>query len=222
MERDYRTGKYTSRELATMHGCSHSQVTRRAKAGKWEKDLRGVIRQAASAAVIREEVAARQRLQHPAAALANEKARSVPPTADTVMVAAEIARDVILRHRNDLSRARGASMALLRELEAAAALPAHAELMAHILAGKGASPAEVEEARRAITKTLSIGQRIAAVKALADAVVKLQAAERVAFDLDAGDDKPKEGELQAQVAAFVAGIHESGAGRLPFQPREAK
>lgn len=35
VERDYLTGKYTSRELAAMHGCSHTQVSRRAKLGGW-------------------------------------------------------------------------------------------------------------------------------------------------------------------------------------------
>jgi len=35
VERDYLTGKYTSRELAAMHGCSHTQVGRRAKLGGW-------------------------------------------------------------------------------------------------------------------------------------------------------------------------------------------
>lgn len=196
VERDYRTGKFTSRELAAMHGGSHTQVTRRAKSGKWERDLRDVIRKAASAAVIREEVAARQarHLGQQQSAMATEGARLVPPTTDTVMVAAEIAKDVIVRHRNDLQRARDTSMRLLQELEASAMQSEHAETLARVMGGDDSGA--VAEARKAIARALGIGPRIAGVKALADALVKLQAAERVAFDLDAdpdGDDadKPK-------------------------------
>lgn len=196
VERDYRTGKFTSRELAAMHGCSHTQVTRRAKAGNWERDLRDVIRKAASAAVIREEVAARQarHLQQQKSAVAAEGARVVPPTTDTVLVAAEIAKDVIVRHRHDLQRARDTSMRLLQELEASAMQAEHAETLARVMGGD--DDGAVAEARKAIARALGIGPRIAGVKALADALVKLQAAERVAFDLDAdheGDDadKPK-------------------------------
>lgn len=190
VERDYRTGKYSSRELAAMHGCSHTQVTRRAKAGKWERDLRGVIRQAASVAVIRQEVANRQRQS----VIDSEGARKVPPTIDTVMVAAEIAKDVILRHRSDLQRTRDTSMRLLLELEACAMQPEHVETLARVMGGD--DDAAVAEARKAITRALGIGSRITGVKALADALVKLQVAERLAFDLDAdgvGDDadKPK-------------------------------
>jgi hypothetical protein len=184
VERDYRTGKFSNRELGAMHGCSHTQVSRRAKLGGWERDLRDVIRKAASTAVIRATVAKRL----------DSAANVIPATADTVMVAAEIAKDVILRHRSDLQRTRDTSMRLLQELEACAMQPEHVETLARVMGGD--DDAAIAEARKAITRALGIGSRITGVKALADALVKLQVAERLAFDLDAdgaGDDadKPK-------------------------------
>jgi len=37
VERDYRTGKYTNRQIAEVHGCSHTQVGRRATQYGWTK-----------------------------------------------------------------------------------------------------------------------------------------------------------------------------------------
>ena len=72
--------------------------------------------------------------------------------------------------------------------------PEHVETLARVMGGD--DDAAVADARKAITRALGIGSRITGVKALADALVKLQVAERLAFDLDAdgaGDDadKPK-------------------------------
>ena len=178
-----------------MHGCSHTQVSRRARLGGWERDLRGVIRQAASTAVIRAEVA--RRLEG--------EANAVPAAAETVLVAAEIAKDVILRHRHDLQRTRDVSMRLLRELEAAAMQPEHAETLARIMGGD--DDAAVAEARKAIARALGIGSRISAVKALADALVNLQTAERQAFDLDAENDPDADGQPKARVLVeFVSPV----------------
>ena len=195
VERDYRTGKFSNRELGAMHGCSHTQVSRRARLGGWERDLRGVIRQAASTAVIRAEVA--RRLEG--------EANAVPAAAETVLVAAEIAKDVILRHRHDLQRTRDVSMRLLQELEAAAMQPEHAETLARIMGGD--DDAAVAEARKAIARALGIGSRISAVKSLADALVKLQTAERQAFDLDAESDPDADGQPKARVLVeFVSPV----------------
>lgn len=37
VERDYRTGAFTDRQLGTKHGCSHTAIQKRAKVGEWKK-----------------------------------------------------------------------------------------------------------------------------------------------------------------------------------------
>lgn len=209
IERDFRTGKFTVRELGAKHGTSYSQISRRATKEGWTKDLRGVIREATAAAVIRETVAA-------------ASAGAQTATAETVLVAAEVSKQVILQHRGDLGSARAVAMDLLSELRGAALLAEHAEVLAKILAGADAEPADMAGARKAVHRALSVGARISSVKALADALAKLQAAERVAFDLDSDegdDDKP---ELTEQLAGFLGQLHQSGAGRLPIAKKVPK
>ena len=43
VERDYLTRKFTNRELAAKHGCSHTQVSRRAKRGGWDRIAAAIL-----------------------------------------------------------------------------------------------------------------------------------------------------------------------------------
>lgn len=54
VHRDYRTGKFTDRELATKYGVTHTSVGNKRRSGKWEKDLTEEIRQATNAALARD------------------------------------------------------------------------------------------------------------------------------------------------------------------------
>lgn len=49
VERDYRTGKFTLRELEEKHGVFNSSIARKAKKDGWTQDLRIAIRQATNA-----------------------------------------------------------------------------------------------------------------------------------------------------------------------------
>lgn len=107
IERDYRTGRFSLRELEIRHGPSASQICRRAKAHAWTKDLRDVVRQATSAAIMRD--------------LASETATAAQAdTTAIVLAAAQVQRDVILRHRRDCALARSIADTLMSELAAVA------------------------------------------------------------------------------------------------------
>ena len=54
VHRDYRTGKFTDRELAAKYGVTHTSVGNKRRDGKWEKDLTEEIRQATNAALARD------------------------------------------------------------------------------------------------------------------------------------------------------------------------
>lgn len=168
IERDYRTGKFTLRELESKHGVSYAQISRKAKEQAWTKDLRDVIKQATNAALLRESVTKAQK-----------------DATETVVVAAEVNKQVILGHRSDIRAVRDLAADLLGELSQAKMLAEEQELLAEILAGgEDADPTKLANARNAVRKAMDVHSRITSVKALAEAFTKVQALERQAFDLD--------------------------------------
>lgn len=172
VERDYRTGHFTLRELEAKHGVSYAQISRKAKELGWSKDLREVIKRATDAALLRDTVNDAQK-----------------DATETVLVAAELNKNVILGHRSDLKATRDVAAALLGELSQAALLADDQELLVQILAGAGAEPQDEARARALVGKALSVNARVSSVKALADAFDKLQVAERRAFGLDEKADR---------------------------------
>lgn len=85
VERDYRTGKFTLRELEKKHGASYSEISRKAKREGWQKDLRQVIRAATDASLLR-----------------NTATKAQRSATDVVLVAAEQNTQIILSHRRQL------------------------------------------------------------------------------------------------------------------------
>lgn len=175
IERDYRTGKFTLRELESKHGAENSTIARRAAKGGWSKDLATAVRQATNAKLI-------------AAAVQQECSTAQQNAATTVLAAAELNKQVILQHRTELQAARQLAMDLLAEVKQAALLDEHQELLAQILAGSGANPVDEAQCRQAVQKALATGSRVSSVKALAETLTKLHSGERVAFGLN--DDQP--------------------------------
>jgi len=87
VERDYRTGKFTLRELAEKHGCTHQAIDKRAKKHAWTKDLNDVIRQATDAALVAEMVAS-----------------SGQAVANTVIAVAEMNKQIIIGQRKRIAQ----------------------------------------------------------------------------------------------------------------------
>jgi len=167
VERDYRTGKFTLRELATKHGPSYAEISRKAKKYAWTKDLREVIKQATNAALLQETVTKAQK-----------------DVTETVAVAAEVNKQVILGHRTDAKDVRATAIDLLTELGSIKMLAEEQELLAEILAGEDAQPVDVAKARATVRKALDVHARINSIKTLAEAFTKVHAMERQANDLD--------------------------------------
>lgn len=188
VERDYRTGKFTLRELEAKHGAGYAKISGKAKALGWTKDLADVVRKATSAALIAEVATAR-------ATEGQTKAT------DVVLAAVELNKQVILQHRSELQATRELAMALLSEVKQAGALVDHKELLTQILAGEGADTVDVSLARQAVRRALETGSRVSSVKALAETLTKLHAGERVAFSLN--DDQPPEAARTSLPIEFV-------------------
>jgi hypothetical protein len=86
IERDFRTGKFSLRELEAKHNTSYANISRKAKEKSWKKDLRERIKQETDAALLQESV--------------TEQQKSVT---ETVAVAVEINLQVIRSHKGMLS-----------------------------------------------------------------------------------------------------------------------
>jgi len=178
VERDYRTGNYTDGELAAKYGLSRESIVRARKRAQakdpsaWAKDLGPQVRAATNALLMKEMVADKITEGHIS-------------VTGTVLVTAEVNKQVILGHRKDITNTRNVAAALLGELADSSLLAQHKELLAEILAGDGAEPIDVARAQATVRKALDVGARVASVKALAETFTKLQAMERQAFNLDA-------------------------------------
>jgi len=86
IERDYRTGRFTLRELEAKHGVRHSTISSRVQREGWTQDLADAVRQATRAALIAPSVV--------------QGASSV---VQSVQAAAELNKQVILGHRKQLA-----------------------------------------------------------------------------------------------------------------------
>jgi hypothetical protein len=179
IERDYRTGKFTLRELASKYDVSHQAIAKRSKTKGWTQDLSIAIKQATNAKLV--------------ATLVNQEvAKGGQQVANTVLAAAELNKQVILRHRTDIAEARSVAFDLLAELKDSAMLVEHQDLLAEILAGSDPSPKEDAQARTTVARALALGSRVGCVKALSEALTKLQVAERKAFGLDDQEPDPND------------------------------
>lgn len=195
IKRDYRTGQFTDQELSNKHGTPRETISRRRKKdrladeGAWPQDLTAEVRAATNALLIQENVTKQITEGH-------------AKVTNVVLAAAEVNKEVILRHRGDLASTRTVALELLQELRNAALLASESELLAEILAGEGAEPKDVNEARRVVAKALGINGRIQGIKALTDALTKLHDSERTAFGIEktAGEETNSLASLLNQVS----------------------
>jgi hypothetical protein len=195
VERDYRTGKFTLRELSEKYGPSHQAIGNQSKKRGWTQDLGVAIKQATNAKLVAELVD-------------KEIANGGQKVANTVLAAAELNKQVILQHRGDIKSAREVAADLLQELKDARLLSEHKELLAKILAGPDADAKSQNEARKAVARALDLGSRVFSLKALTEAFTKLQTAERQAFGLDSGDGNDPDPDKNS-LASLILGMRRS-------------
>lgn len=170
VERDYRTAKFTRREMAEKYGVSHQAICKRAAAKGWTQDLADQIRQATNATLV--------------AKLVNQEvASNAKEVANTVLAAAEINTRVILGHRTGLQRLTAIKSKLLNQIEQAAELMP--ELSDVIEMVRKPDDNGVDKANDALRKAMGRSSLVDDLKKLAEVDERVRKGEREAFSIDA-------------------------------------
>lgn len=195
VERDYRTGKFTLRELAEKHGVSHQAIAKRAKTNSWTQDLGDQIRQATNAKLV-------------ANLVDSEIAKGGQAVANVVLAAAEINTQVILKHRTGLTRITAIKEKLLNQIEQAVDNMDDLEEIIEMV--RREDDRGVDKANDALRKAMGRSALVDDLKKLAEVDEKVRKGEREAFNIgDAPQENPGDG-----LSDFLAELSARGS-RLP-------
>jgi hypothetical protein len=189
IERDYRAGVLSDRELGKRHGCSHTAIQNRAKAKRWVKDLTARVANRVKTALVVREVA-----EEPAQATddGNGKPDGGNPgnpgnkaedrrqaEARTVEEAARTVVEVVRSHRHGIQKASALVHTLMGQLgEAAECRETLRDLIEDETDGDR-SPTR----RLGMLKAVSIPAHAGTIRDLATAMQRLVTLERQAFNI---------------------------------------
>lgn len=104
IEREYRLGQLTVREIARQHSVSHTSVTRRAEKYGWARDYSDEIRAKTQAALLRTSESA--------------PPERTTPTREDLAVAVETRVSLVLTHQSSIARLRAIAEKLANQLSA--------------------------------------------------------------------------------------------------------
>jgi len=206
IRRDYATGRYTDVELAAKHNTAREVISRRRRADRlrnpasWPVDLRADVQRATAALLMQQQVT---------------RTVAQGSEAESVLAAAQIARDVILRHRTTAGRAREITSALLAEL---ADVTKHRHDLGKLIerAASTLDDAEAAALTAQVRQLVTLHNRVGSIQKLADSMAKLHTLERKAFGIsdDDGGSNPLDamttGELEAEVARLSQQLAQAG------------
>lgn len=170
VERDYRTGQFSLRELESKHGAGYAKISKRAKDHGWTKDLGDAVRQATSAALIAEVATDRAtKGQHAATGV--------------VLAAAELNKQIILGQRARVAEATSVVLDLLGELRATTKSPADLQAVFEKIT-EDLDGLELASVQAQFRDFMRLHNRVGSAQKLMDALAKAQAMENGAFALE--------------------------------------
>ncbi|MEE1951058.1 hypothetical protein V0R48_18935 [Pseudomonas alcaligenes] len=170
IERDYRAGLLSIREVAARHGCTHTAINKRAKADGWERDLQAKIKAKAEALVSKREVSSE------VSSKAAETERQI------VEANAEAIVSVRMAHRGDIRRSRSLANKLLAELEQLTDHREVAETFGEVM--RKPDGFGNDRLNDLYHKIIALPNRTKIMRELADTLKVLIALERQAYNLD--------------------------------------
>jgi hypothetical protein len=169
VERDYRTAKFTLRELAEKYGISHAAIGKKSRDRSWQQDLSDAIRQATNVRLTAELVS-------------SEVSKSFQEVSSVVAVAAEVNTQVIRGHRAGLMRITNIKTLLLDQIEQAAANMA--ELSEIIEMVRNPDESGRDRANDLLRAAMERGALVDDLKKLAEVDERVRKGEREAFNLN--------------------------------------
>ena len=173
IERAYRAGMLSVREIASSCGVSHTAIQKRAKANGWERDLKAKIKAKADSLVAKREVATQV------------ASKSVETEREIIEVNAEVIANIRMAHRGDISRGRRLTNKLLDELEALTDEQGTIkELIAQLKDADHDDGDAMADVLALANKMGALPSRTKTMKELAETLKTLVALERQAYDLD--------------------------------------
>lgn len=173
VERDFRAGLLSAREIGKAHDVSHTAVNKRAKDHGWVRDLNAKIQAKADALVSRQQVSKEVSRQQ----LATERE----------IIEANALRIAQVRgeHRADIDRARRLTLALLSELEGQCFDP---ELLGDLgVLMRHPDEKGVDKLNDLYLKIIAHPSRVDSMKKLAETLRTLIALEREAYGLKSAE-----------------------------------
>lgn len=177
IERDYRAGLLSVREIAAVYGVSHVAIGKRAKRDDWSRDLAAKINAKAEALVTTREVT-------------KEVTMETKRTEREIIEAnAEVIANIRLSHRRDISRSRNVAMKLLGELEASTDNIELFEKLGEMM--RQEDDKGQDRLNDLYHKVVSMAGRTKTMKDLADSLKTLVGLERQAYGLDV-ETKPQD------------------------------
>lgn len=177
VERDYRTGVRSLREIAADHGITEGAIRKRAKTQEWSRDLAGKVRAKADE-LVRKELVRTEVRSEPGRVLEERQ---------VVAIEAEVQARIQIQHRADVPRARRLVLRLLAECEAMAEEPEQFSTLGELLQRADESGG-IEKLQRAYQAAISLPARIKGVKDLCDALRVLVELERKVFNIEVASD----------------------------------
>ncbi|MFK3922142.1 hypothetical protein ACI2JC_21210 [Pseudomonas fulva] len=170
IERAYRAGLLSIREIAAAHEVSHTAINKRAKRDGWHRDLKAKIKAKADALVSRREVST------------EVSSKQAETEREIIELNAEVIANIRMAHRGDISRSRRLTNKLLDELEGLTDNRHLFEELGELMR----NPDDNGQDKRndLYNKIIDLPGRTKTMKELAETLKTLVALERQAYDLD--------------------------------------
>lgn len=174
VEREYRTGQLSVREIGLQHNVSHTAINKRAKAEEWVRDLTKEVRREITNRLVRESVSSE---------VSNANAK------EAVETAAARGVELVRQHRRSLGRAQCIIEKLLFELERGTDNVDDIEAAIDEETAKDKN----DKRRNMMLKAVSLPSRAQTAAALSVTIKNVIPLERQAFNLgDAGEGNEAE------------------------------
>ncbi|MDM0010886.1 hypothetical protein QTH87_00410 [Variovorax sp. J22P168] len=179
IEREYRLGQKSNKQLATEHGVQPSSIGRRAERHGWIQDKAGEVRSRAANILVQAAAA-----DVPGNATPNANSNATP-TEQQIKVAARVAADVVLGHRRGLTKLSRLRDSMLDEIEAQTVA---IDMLARIVeVTREPDQNGIDKRNDLLQRVISLPSRVESLKKLTEVDEKIRRGEREAFGITADE-----------------------------------